>query len=64
MSTPLGAIEEALDRGFRPVDVRSDPRGIEVRLRRGTETHWFRLSREDARKILGIGTPTVHPLFR
>lgn len=64
MSTPLGAIEEALDRGFRPEDVRSDPRGVDVLLRRGAETHWIRLSREDARKILGIGSRTVHPLFR
>lgn len=63
MSSPLSAIEEALDRGFRPDDVRSDPRGVEVRLRRGTETRWIRFSREDARKILGLGSRTVHPLF-
>lgn len=52
MEVPLREVEDALDRGFRPVDVRSDPGGVTVELERGSERETVRLSPEQARALL------------
>lgn len=59
MEAPLREVESALDRGFRPVDVRSDATGVTVELERGSDRRTVRISPEQARSIVAADrTPT------